>query len=92
MDTPTNFAALHTLPQKRQQSFLRFTLEPGDEARLEQLTQGQRELVMAKGGYKELSERFNIPLGTVRSRLHRARAALIALRDSPFSENEPPVH
>lgn len=92
MDTPTNLAAPHTLPQKRQQRFLRFKLQPGDEANLSQLTESQRQLISAEGGYKELSERFNMPLGTVRSRLHRARAALIALRDGASSENDPPMH
>jgi len=34
-----------------------------------------------KGSYVEISRALNIPVGTVRSRLNRARTALTALRE-----------
>jgi DNA-directed RNA polymerase specialized sigma24 family protein len=35
---------------------------------------------LADGNYKERASRLGVAVGTVRSRLHRARAALSALR------------
>jgi DNA-directed RNA polymerase specialized sigma24 family protein len=84
MDTPLNTAPLNAQPQKRSQRFLKFKMQPGDEALLEQLNDNQRELLLAQGSYQELADRFGLPV--VRSRLHRARAALIQLRDGTASD------
>ena len=67
--------------QKREQKFLRFRLEAGDMELLDQMPAPYRDALLASGSYKERAERLNIPLGTLRSRLHRARAALEALRN-----------
>jgi len=67
-------------PRKRQYRYLRFKLLPGDEALLPHLSEDRRALVMAEGTYGEIAERFGIPIGTVRSRLHRARALISQLR------------
>lgn len=69
------------LPQKREQKFLRFKLTPEDVALLDQLPAPQREAILCDGTYQERAAKLNIPVGTVRSRLHRARAALEALRN-----------
>ena len=68
--------------EKRQQKYLNFRLLSGDEALLELLPQRQRELLLAEGSYQDIASRFGLPIGTVRSRLHRARVALERLRES----------
>ena len=67
--------------QPRAQRYLQFRLQPGDAELLEQLSEPHRAILLFHGSYQECSEALNIPLGTVRSRLHRARAALEALRE-----------
>jgi DNA-directed RNA polymerase specialized sigma24 family protein len=67
---------------KRSLKYLRFKLQPGDRELFDLLPAPQRELIEAEGSYMELARRFNLPIGTVRSRLHRARAALEKLRES----------
>jgi hypothetical protein len=66
---------------KRRYHFLRFKLQPGDEAFISHLPEEQRALLLAEGTYADKAARFNIPLGTVRSRLHRARAAVARQRN-----------
>ena len=73
--------AENQLAAKREQKFLRFKLEPGDYALLDQLPAPQREVLLTDGSYQSRAEKLNIPVGTLRSRLHRARAALEALRN-----------
>ena len=75
--------------EKRSQKFLHYKLQPGDAALLEQLPKRQAELILAEGSYQDMANRFNLPIGTVRSRLHRARAALEKLRDG-HAENDNP--
>lgn len=70
----------HLTSKKRHYGHLRFKLEPGDEVYLHFLPEDRRALLMADGSYRELAERFCIPIGTVRSRLHRARAVISDLR------------
>jgi DNA-directed RNA polymerase specialized sigma24 family protein len=69
------------LSPKREQKYLRFTLQPGDTHLLDQLPAPQREALLCDGSYVERAEKLGIPVGTLRSRLHRARAALEALRN-----------
>ena len=49
------------------------TIDPG---LIEKLSQHHRDILLATGTYKEIAASLGIPLGTVRSRLNRARAAL----------------
>ena len=83
--------SLRPASAKRQQRFLRFQLQPGDEALLDHLSENQRALLLSDGSYKERAERFGLPVGTVRSRLHRARAMLEQLRqdhrDAPVAKD-----
>ncbi len=69
------------LPRTRAQKYLRFKLEPRDAELLDQLSEQYRAVLLFNGSYQECSAALNIPIGTVRSRLHRARAALEALRN-----------
>jgi DNA-directed RNA polymerase specialized sigma24 family protein len=68
-------------PQKREQKYFRFQLVAGDMELLEQMPAPFREALLASGTYQERAARLGIPVGTLRSRLHRARAALEALRN-----------
>jgi DNA-directed RNA polymerase specialized sigma24 family protein len=78
METPIN-----AQPQKakREQRYYRFRFQQGDMELIEQLRPEHREvLLLSEGSYVERAARLNIAVGTLRSRLHRARAALEALR------------
>ena len=66
--------------RKRSLKFLKFQLHDSDVQLLSHLTEEHRALLLATGSYRELAEQFAIPIGTVRSRLHRARARLETLR------------
>jgi DNA-directed RNA polymerase specialized sigma24 family protein len=59
-------------------------LEAGDEELMTRLTAGYQEILRAKGSYIEIASSLGIAVGTVRSRLHRARSALVKLRQSRF--------
>ncbi len=64
----------------------KFTLTDADTAHTSKLTPSQLALVIAAeavigGSYAQLSAFFNIPIGTVRSRLNRARNKIEALRE-----------
>ena len=78
LDTPTPTPAT----AKRRYNYLRFQLQPGDEAFLNLLPEEQRVLLVADGRYVDKAAQFNIPVGTVRSRIHRARATIARLRNA----------
>jgi DNA-directed RNA polymerase specialized sigma24 family protein len=89
MDVNNHFVSpLRPAKEKRQQKYLNFKLVSGDEALLELLPQKQRELLTAEGSYQDIAARFGLPIGTVRSRLHRARVALVQLRESQESGDQ----
>jgi len=73
--------------EKRPQKYIGFALQPGDEEFLALLPAKQREILLSKGKYKELAATLGVAVGTIRSRLHRARAALSALRRSSSDEH-----
>jgi DNA-directed RNA polymerase specialized sigma24 family protein len=80
--TPQAVSPLRAGNEKRPLKYLRFKLQPGDKELFDLLPPRQRELIEAEGSYLDLARRFNLPIGTVRSRLHRARAALERLRQT----------
>jgi hypothetical protein len=67
-------------PSLRQQKYLHFRLMPGDESLIEQLTMDQQKILKSEGSYSKRAEDLGVAVGTVRSRLHRAREALLKLR------------
>jgi Sigma-70, region 4 len=73
---------------KREYQYLHFKLLPGDEELLNLLSEDHRALLTADGSYEELAIQFGIPTGTVRSRLHRARAMMVQLR-AEVQQNDP---
>ena len=62
---------------RRRRSYL---LTEEDEFLLKELPERQAEMLRQEGSLEEISARLQLPLGTVKSRTHRARAALDALR------------
>jgi DNA-directed RNA polymerase specialized sigma24 family protein len=85
----------HSMSSRRAQRFLGFELSESDEALLIRLPRPQREILQSQGDYKTRAQELGIPIGTVRSRLHRARAALEKLRhqrdDPATSPNASPM-
>ncbi len=62
--------------------FRNFTITQEDAQLLPQLSNEHREILVAlPRSYAELADFLKLPIGTVRSRLHRARAALARLRE-----------
>lgn len=47
---------------------------------IDQMSPEHFAILTTKGSYKDKAKALNIPVGTVRSRLHRARKAVLALR------------
>jgi DNA-directed RNA polymerase specialized sigma24 family protein len=67
-----------TLP--REQKYLNFTVLPDDEPLIAQLPPDQQNVLRSQGTYAKRAEEFGVAIGTIRSRLHRAREALSRLR------------
>jgi DNA-directed RNA polymerase specialized sigma24 family protein len=92
MDIRPNPPATRPAAERRQQKYLHFALLPGDEALIEQLPAEQQAALRSEGSYAQRAQEQGIAIGTIRSRLHRARAALVRLRESQKQgeEAEPP--
>jgi DNA-directed RNA polymerase specialized sigma24 family protein len=81
MSSSTEFQELpRPAPKARNQRFLRFGFLAGDEALFSNLSPAHSAVLLSRGSYEERAAALDIPIGTLRSRLHRARAALEALR------------
>lgn len=78
--------------EKRPQKYMGLAPQPGDEDLLDQLSPQHREILQAEGHYAELAEKLGVAIGTVRSRLHRARAALARLRADRATQSEALKH
>jgi hypothetical protein len=76
---------------RRQQKFSDFKLQPGDSALLPSLSAEQRTVLECEGQYKDRAQQLGLPIGTVRSRLHRARAALLRLREEQAGIKADPI-
>ncbi len=63
-----------------------YLLTDADEFLLSQLPAPFVEILRQEGSMEEIAQRLNIAPGTVKSRTHRARAALDALRAQTRSE------
>lgn len=47
---------------------------------IEKLSRRHRDVLLTQGGYASRAQALNIPVGTVKSRLHRARKELLKHR------------
>ena len=56
-----------------------------DEPLLATLKPKEQAVLLTTGSYEEQARELGVPVGTVRSRLHRARAKLVALRSQTQS-------
>ena len=83
--------ATHT-PAARGRRAGGFFLYAEDEPLLSQLTPAYAEILRQHGDMKAIATRLNLPIGTVKSRLHRARARLEKLRAAGQANPEPPHH
>jgi DNA-binding NarL/FixJ family response regulator len=69
----------HT-PRRTNRRKAGYLLTESDEFLLSQLPEPYVEILRQEGSMEEIARRLNIALGTVKSRTHRARAALDKLR------------
>lgn len=89
MDTRPHPSFPKPARERRVQKFQHFALTPGDEALIAALPPEQQAALRAEGSYAERAERMGVAVGTVRSRLHRARSALVKLRQRQGEEGAP---
>ena len=75
--------------EKRAQKHQHFTLTAADEALISMLPPEQQAALRSEGSYAQRAEQMGVAIGTVRSRLHRARSALVKLRQRRDEENSP---
>jgi DNA-directed RNA polymerase specialized sigma24 family protein len=66
--------------RQRAQQFKGMHVLESDEPLLATLKQREQAVLRTTGSYEDRARKLGVPVGTVRSRLHRARAKLIALR------------
>jgi hypothetical protein len=66
--------------RKEPRSYKKFQITENDLPLIRLLEPEHQEMLRASGSYAQIAAQLKLPLGTVRSRLHRARAALAALR------------
>ncbi len=69
-----------SLPSGRQRRQRFFPLTEQDEPLLAQLSPRYVEILRQEGQMADIATRLSLPIGTVKSRLHRARAALMTMR------------
>jgi DNA-directed RNA polymerase specialized sigma24 family protein len=75
--------------EKRAQKHQHFMLTSADEALVAMLPPEQQAALRSEGSYAQRAEQMGVAIGTVRSRLHRARNALVKLRQRRDEENSP---
>jgi len=73
-------ASAHPRRAVRGQKYFHFVVLPEDAPLIDQLPPDQQNVLRSEGSYAERAGKLGIPIGTLRSRLHRARDALLRLR------------
>ncbi|OAI45142.1 hypothetical protein AYO42_03375 [Rhizomicrobium sp. SCGC AG-212-E05] len=84
MTTPSHGAPVEVSaaerPRRTNRRSTAYILSEEDEFLLQDLPAHYVEALRQTGSLQEISQRLQLPIGTVKSRTHRARAALDALR------------
>jgi DNA-directed RNA polymerase specialized sigma24 family protein len=75
-------------PRRTHRRRTSYLLTEEDEFLLQQLPERQAEMLRQEGSLEEISSRLQLPLGTVKSRTHRARAALDVLRSRARTDTQ----
>lgn len=57
-----------------------FAVTNADGPLIDKLPMAQQEVLMATGSYQAIADALKLPIGTVKSRLYRARTALLGMR------------
>lgn len=70
-------------------SFRGYTLDEKDKELLGKLRPHHRAVLTADGTYKQIASALGVPLGTVRSRMNRARTALERLKNVEQLKSDP---
>lgn len=60
-----------------------FHIRESDFALFEHLSADHRAVLTTEGSYEEIAAALNIPIGTVKSRINRARSSVLKLREEP---------
>lgn len=58
----------------------KYHLSASDFSLVERLRKKHRDILLAEGSYQEIADDLGLPIGTVRSRLNRARSSLAKLK------------
>jgi hypothetical protein len=87
VDHTTVPSSVHSGRQRATQFKGMHVLE-SDKPLLAALAPKEQAVLRTSGSYEDRARELNVPMGTLRSRLHRARAKLAALR----SQRQPELH
>lgn len=69
------------MEKKKPIKYGNFKITESDAKLVEGLPDYQRAILGETGSYEDIASRLKIAVGTAKSRMHRARAALTALRE-----------
>jgi|GEM_PF-2116031 len=86
-DQTTGPSSVHPGRQRAIQ-FKGIHLLESDEPLFPALKPNEQAVLRTKGCYDDRAKELNVPVGTLKSRLHRARFKLVALR----SQRQPELH
>ena len=70
------------MTEKKPHKLTGFVITDADKPLIAQLQESYRVILLESGKYEAIAARLGIEEGTVKSRMNRARVALIALRDA----------
>lgn len=66
--------------QRAPQKYAHFHITDDDAPLIARLSKEHRDVLGTVGSYKDIATALSLEVGTVKSRIHRARASLVGLR------------